>query len=109
METLIGPIAAAVTMRTLYPESHPRIGQAIAQIRAALAGKLEVSERDSVTFLIVGDDLVADEQILRKATLSQRQFVQLLQRRGIERLTLAEGISEEELLAVVTALAVGNP
>lgn len=109
METLIVLLAAAVTMRTLYPESHPRVALAITEIRSALARAFEEENRDSVTFLIVGDDLVAEQQILRKATLSQRQFVQLLQRRGIERLTLGEGIGEEELLAVLTALAVGNP
>ena len=109
METLIVLLAAAVTMRTLYPESHPRIAQAIAQIRGALESAFEEEGRDSITFLIVGDDLVAEQQILRKTTLSQRQFVQLLQRRGIERLTLGQGIGEEELLAVLTALAVGHP
>src|SRR5688500_16478374 len=68
MDTLIVLLAAAVTMRTLYPESHPRISQAIDQILAALKDALEGQGRDSLTFLIVGDDLVVEQQILRKST-----------------------------------------
>lgn len=109
MEALIVLIAAAVTMRTLYPDNHPRIDQAAGQIISALHDLLEQGKTDSITFLIVGDDLVADQQVLRKASLSQRQFVQLLRRRGIERLTLAEGLSREEAHALLTALAIGEP
>ncbi|HEU4520597.1 MAG TPA: HD domain-containing phosphohydrolase [Thermoanaerobaculia bacterium] len=108
MEALIIIIAAAVTMRTLYPDNHPRVGQAAAQIIEALRELLDEGGTDSVTFLIVGDDLIAGQQVLRKSTLSQRQFVQLLRRRGIERLTLAEGLTIEEAHEVLTALALGE-
>lgn len=109
METLITLIAAAVTMRSLYPGNHPRLAQAVSHLLIALHDALEHQKRDSVTFLIVGEDLVVDQQVFRKSTLSQRQFVQLLTRRGIERLTLAAGLTEEETHAVLTALAVGHP
>ncbi|HUP47147.1 MAG TPA: HD domain-containing phosphohydrolase [Thermoanaerobaculia bacterium] len=108
MESLIVPIAAAVTMRTLYPGNHPRVGQAVRQIVGALHDVLERQKSDSITFLIVGDDLVIEQQVLRKTTLSQRQFVQLLQRRRIERLTLAAGLQEEEGHNLLTALATGE-
>lgn len=109
METLITLIAAAVTMRTLYPVNHPRVARAVMQVIVALHDVLERRRIDSLTFLIVGDDLVVENQILRKSTLSQRQFVQLLERRAIERLTLAAGLDEEEAHALLTALAVGHP
>jgi HD-GYP domain-containing protein (c-di-GMP phosphodiesterase class II) len=109
MEALITLIAAAVTMRTLYPVNHPRVARAVNQMIAALHDVLERRGIDSLTFLIVGDDLIAENQVLRRSTLSQRQFVQLLERRAIERLTLAAGLDEEEAHALLTALAVGQP
>ena len=108
MDSLIILIAAAVTMRTLYPGNHPRLMQAVQQITGSLHDLLEERGTDSITFLLVGDDLVVEQQVMRKSTLSQRQFVQLLQRRGIERLTLAEGLTAEETHALLTVLATGE-
>ena len=95
-------------MRTFYPENHPRVMEAIRQVIASLMAVLDSVERDSLTFIIVGDDLLAEEQLLRKANLSQRQFVQILKQRGIERLTLAAGIDIEEGHTLIAALATGQ-
>ena len=93
-------IAAAVAMRTLYPANHPRVTQAVANILAALKG--------TTTFLIVGDDLVIGQEVVRNLSLPQRQFIQALKRRGMERLTLAEGLDVEECHAFIAALATGE-
>jgi HD-GYP domain-containing protein (c-di-GMP phosphodiesterase class II) len=93
-------IAGAVTVRTLYPASHPRVTQAISNLLGALKG--------SVTFLIVGDDLVIDQEVVRNLTLPQRQFMQALKRRGIERLTMTEGVTAEECQAFIEALSTGE-
>jgi HD-GYP domain-containing protein (c-di-GMP phosphodiesterase class II) len=61
-----------------------------------------------VTFLIVGDDLVAEQEVLRKASLSNRQFVEILRRSGIERLTLAAGLDAAEANELISALAAGR-
>src|SRR5262249_42636227 len=100
MADLAGLVAAAVTVRTLYPANHPRVTQAIGHILAALQG--------STTFLIVGDDLVVGQDVIRNLSLPQRQFMQALKRRGIERLTLAEGLDAEECQAFIQALATGE-
>lgn len=102
MDQLVVQIAAAVTTRALYPDSHPRVARAVAEIIASM------ESADSVTFLIVGDDLVVGQKVQRKATLSHVQFVQLLRRSGIERLTLSEGLTEEEGHAFIAALATGR-
>jgi len=107
MDQFIVQIVAALNMRTFYPENHPRVMEAIRQIIASLMVVLDSLERDSITFIIVGDDLLAEEQLLRKASLSQRQFVQILKQRGIERLTLAAGLDAEECHTLVAALATG--
>jgi HD-GYP domain-containing protein (c-di-GMP phosphodiesterase class II) len=108
LDHLIVQIVAALNMRTFYPENHPRVMEAIRQVIASLMAVLESLESDSLTFIIVGEDLLAEGQLLRKASLSQRQFVQILKQRGIERLTLAEGLDAEECHALVAALASGQ-
>ncbi len=100
MADLAGLIASAVAMRTLYPENHPRVREAIEKILATLRG--------SVTFLIVGDDLVVEQEVICNTTLAQRQFKQALRRRGIERLTMAEGLDFEECHGFIATLATGE-
>lgn len=110
MEQLIVQLAAAVNMRTLYPANHPRVVSSVEQIISSLDRVLAANGKDSITFLIVGDDLVVDDTIVRKTTLSQQQFVDILKRHGIERMTLAAGLDPGEMDDLVTALAVsGSP
>jgi HD-GYP domain-containing protein (c-di-GMP phosphodiesterase class II) len=109
MEHLATQIAAAINMRTLYPDNHPRVIQTADQIIAALNQILAQTKQDSVTYLIVGDDLVAGEDVIRKTSLSVRQFVEVLKRRGVERLTLAAGLPAEETHPFIGALATGGP
>jgi HD-GYP domain-containing protein (c-di-GMP phosphodiesterase class II) len=108
LQYLIVKLAAATNMRTLYPPNHPRVRESVANIVSALRQVLEERETDSVTFLVVGDDLVIDDEALRRASLPQVQFVQSLKRRGIERLTLADGLPEEEVFPFIDALALGH-
>src|ERR1041385_4885350 len=100
MADLASLIAGGVTVRTLYPASHPRVTQAVGNILAAL--------KDATTFLIVGDDLVIDQEVVRNLTLPQRQFMQALKRRGIERLTMTEGVTAEEIESFIEALSGGE-
>ena len=108
MENLVIQVAAAINTRTLYPASHPRVVNAVEQMNAALRRVLEENESESVTFLIVDDDLVAEERVLRKMNLSQMQFIEMLKRCGIERLTLAAGLSSQEAHQFIDALAAGT-
>jgi len=108
MEQLVAAIVAAVNARTLYPAGHPRVVQAVQAILATLADASEDVGSDSVTLLIVGDDLVFGDDVVRNTTLAQRQFIEILKRRGIERLTLATGITVEECHRFATALAAGD-
>lgn len=107
MEQLIIQLAAAVNMRTLYPAAHPRVIVAEEQVIDALTRALAANHTDAITILIVGDDLVMDDQIVRKTSLSQQQFIEIMRRHGIERLTLAGGIDTAEVEVLVTALASG--
>jgi HD-GYP domain-containing protein (c-di-GMP phosphodiesterase class II) len=109
LEQLIALVAAAVNARTLYPANHPRVIIAIEELVAALRRITAERSAEAVTFLIVGDDLVAEQEVLRKASLSNRQFVEILRRSGIERLTLAAGLEAAEANELISALAAGTP
>ena len=108
MEPLIIQIAVAVNTRSLYPANHPRVVKAVEDTVTSVRRVVRERNRDDVTFLIVGQDLVADQEVLRKATLSNRQFVDILRRRGIERLTLASGLDAAEANQLISALAMGD-
>lgn len=107
-EHLATQIAAAATMRTLYPANHPRVMQTVELIVAAFHRYIEQTGAESLTYLIVGDDLVVEQDVVRKTTLSVHQFIELLRQRRFERLTLAAGLQMEEVHRLVGSLALGE-
>ncbi len=108
MDQLIIQIAAATNTATLYPPMHPRVVQSIGHVLSALSAVLEERQADAITFLVLGDDLVVEQDVLRKSSLSHRLFIELLKRRGIERLTLAAGLETEEAQQFIAGLATGE-
>ncbi|HLJ73738.1 MAG TPA: HD domain-containing protein, partial [Thermoanaerobaculia bacterium] len=106
MEDLATHIAAGINMRALYPAQHPRVVQAIDSIIKTL----NAERSDEITYLIVGDDLVVGDNVIRKTSLSVRQFIEVLKQHGIERLTLGRGLDHDETRALISGLAVaGDP
>src|SRR5438067_8683919 len=108
MEHLATQIAAAINMRALYPANHPRVVQTVEQIVVALHRLLQQTKSDSVTYLIVDEDLVVGKEVIRKTSLSLRQFIEVLKRRGIERLTLGAGLDQDETHQLIGALATND-
>lgn len=108
MEPLIIQLAAGATIRALYPAGHPRVLASIGSTIEALRQGLLRRGNDSVTILVVGDDLVIDQDVVRKETLSQQQFVELLKRRGVERLTIAGSVTAEEMEQLLHGLSTGE-
>ena len=110
MEQLIQHIASAMNLRTLYPTHHPRVNEAVEKIIGALEEATEERGTDSVTILVVADDLVVESEVQRKGSLAQRQLVEMLKRRGVGRVTIARGLDAAEADRLVEALAAGqNP
>ncbi len=105
IEQLIVEITAGVNARTLYSSSHPSVAMAAERIAKRVDAILAAQSRDSLTFLIVGDELLLDQQPLREETLFQRHFVQSLKRGDVERLTLARGLASEECRAFIEAMS----
>ncbi len=108
MELLPTQIAASVNMHGLYPPNHPRVVQSVERVLAALKQTLEETSGDSVTYVLIGDDLLAGEQVIRKSTLSLRHFIDILHHRGIERLTLAANLPLDEANRFIETLTSGE-
>jgi hypothetical protein len=108
VERLIVQLAAAIHTRALYAEVHPRVTQAAQTVLGALTAACTAARSEDVTFLIVGDDLAVDQRPMRKGSLYQQSFVDMLRRRGVERLTLARGLTTTECAQFLSAIAGGG-
>lgn len=109
MENVASLISAAVNIRSLYPSNHPRVAQSVTELGAAVTELLERETLEDLTFILIGDDLVVGDQVIRvSALLLVREFVQLLQDRAIERLTIAAGFQAEEIHDFIGALVSGE-
>jgi HD-GYP domain-containing protein (c-di-GMP phosphodiesterase class II) len=107
-ERLIVQLSAAIHTRALYSEQHPRVTQAAQSVLGALTAACSAGHVSDVTFLVVGDDLAVDQRPMRKGSLYQQSFVDMLRRRGVERLTLARGLTTGECAQFLTAMAGGG-
>lgn len=105
MDQIPNQLASAVNARSLYPANHPRVVQSIDALLATLQKALEDTGDDSRTYILIGNDLVAGDELIRRTNLSVREFIDIMKSRGIERLTLAQGLEREEAHQFVGALA----
>lgn len=108
-EELIQQLNAALNARTLYPPDHPRVGEAVDRLLTTLARELDARSQDEVTLLLVGEELVADHQALRRRGVQLQAFGETLRRRGLEGLTLLRGLDREECHRFLDGMASGLP
>jgi response regulator RpfG family c-di-GMP phosphodiesterase len=105
LERLIVHLSSAIHTRALYDADHPQATRAVARITESLGAVCQERRQAEVTFLIVDDDLVVDQQALRRGGPFQRSFVKALKHRGVERLTLARGLDAAECEQFVGAMS----
>lgn len=108
VERLIVQLAGAIHVRGMYPPEHPQVGAAVSRLLEALTATLEARRRESITLLLVGDDLVVDQQPLRRGGLYLEGFVQTLRRLGVEGLTFSRGLTAAECQEFLAAMAAGK-
>jgi HD-GYP domain-containing protein (c-di-GMP phosphodiesterase class II) len=108
-EELVQQLNAALNARTLYPADHPRVGEAVERLLTTLARELDARGQDEVTLLLVGEELVADHQALRRRGVQLQAFGETLRRRGLEGLTLLRGLDREECHRFLDGMAAGLP
>ena len=110
MEELIVQLNSAINTRSLYPAEHPRVTAAAERFLSQLEREFEQRGNDEVTLLVVGRELVVDQQPLRRRGTHVGAFAATLRRRGLEGLTLLRGLERVECLDFLAAMsAAGAP
>jgi hypothetical protein len=108
VDRLVVSLVAGINMRALYRSDHPALASHVDRILEAVVTACDERERDALTFLVVGQDLVVENQPLRTGSLYHQQFIRALTRRSVERLTIARGLDAEECLRFLTPMALGG-
>jgi HD-GYP domain-containing protein (c-di-GMP phosphodiesterase class II) len=108
VDRLVVSLVAGINMRALYGADHPALASHVERILEAVATACQEMGKDSVTFLVVGQDLVVEGQPLRTGSLYHQQFIRALTRRSVERLTIGRGVDTEECVRFLTPMARGG-
>lgn len=105
LSRVISQLTAAVTNTSLYSPTHPQVAQYVEKAHAVLAEILQY--KPEITLLIIGNDLVADNrQLVATGSASYvTNFIRILKKQAIERITFVSGLPKEELQRLIQALA----
>ena len=105
LSRVISQLTAAVTNTSLYSPTHPQVAQSLEKAHAALTEILRVKSK--ITLLLIGNDLVADSRRLAATASSSyvANFISLLKKHAIERITFAVGLPKKELRKFIQDLA----
>ena len=110
VDRLVVSLIAGINMRALYGADHPALASHVERILEAVVTACREMGKDSVTFLVVGPDLVVESKALRTGSLYHQQFIRALTRRSVERLTIGRDVDTEECVRFLTAVALsGSP
>lgn len=107
-DRLVVSLVAGINMRALYGSEHPALASHVDRILEAVGTACEEYQKEAITFLVVGQDLVVENQPLRTGSLYHQQFIRALTRRSVERLTLGRGLDAEECVHFLTPMARGG-
>jgi putative nucleotidyltransferase with HDIG domain len=102
-DELVRRLAAAVRAAGLYAPDHPLITRGIDALAQLCHAALQTS--DSLVIGFIGDDVVVNGQRLLRSAASLVGFARDLREREIEKITIARGITRDELYAFVFELA----
>ena len=108
VDRLVVSLVAGINMRALYGSDHPALASHVGRILDAVTAACQERQKDALTFLVVGQDLVVEHQPLRTGSLYHQQLIRALTRRGVERLTIGHGLDAEECVRFLTPMALGG-
>jgi putative nucleotidyltransferase with HDIG domain len=103
LEELVRRLAAAVRAAALYSPTHPLLRRgtdALAQVCTTVHQAV-----DPVVVGFIADDVIVNGQRLARSAAALSGFARDLRDREIEKITIARGVSREELMAFVLELA----
>lgn len=94
---------AAINNIRLYSPDHPQAQRCLQTAHAVLTDLLNI--RDTLTFMVIDNDLVVDKTPLRSREPHPDQFVHILRTAGIERLSLLTGLEKTEFDTFIMTFA----
>jgi HD-GYP domain-containing protein (c-di-GMP phosphodiesterase class II) len=100
---VVACLNGAVSNSRLYAADHPQVVRYLERAHDQLRRVLD-GQRD-ITFIIVDDEVVVDNQALTSKTPQLEQFIQTLKQCAIERLTFSANLTLNELVQLVGDLA----
>jgi len=103
LSRVIAQLTAAITNASLYSPSHPQVAQHRDKAYAILADMFRY--QPNVTIIVVGNDLVAANRTLPLSSTYVENFVRVMKKKGVERLTFTASLSQEELQGLIRDLA----
>jgi len=102
-EELLRRFAAGVRAGQLYAREHPLLAKNVDGLLAVLNTLLQASP--SLTIGIVGRELVVADTPMPRASASMGELIRRLKDQQIERLSFDRGVTPEEILAFMLAVA----
>ncbi len=102
-DDLIRRLAAALRGTELYSPSHPLVQRGIDAFTAAATERLQSAQAVVIGF--IGDEVVVDGARLPRSSASLIGFARDLRDRDIEKITLARGLSRDEVASLLSVLA----
>ena len=102
-DDLVRRLAAAVRGASLYSPSHPLVQRGVDALASLCQASLQRGE--PIVIGVIGDELVVNGQRLMRSPASLGGFARDLREREIEKVTVAKGVTRDELRAFVLALA----
>ncbi len=99
---VIAQLTAAITNASLYSPAHPQVAQHRDRAFALLSELFR--DRSEATIILVGNDLVAANRTFPASSYVEN-FVRVLKKKGVERLTFTACLTKDELQDLVRDLA----
>ncbi|MDJ0782074.1 MAG: HD domain-containing protein [Desulfosarcinaceae bacterium] len=96
-------LTAAISNARLYTADHPQVVRYLDAAYQALCVQLTV--HPEITLLVIGNDLVVNDQTIDSQGRQHAQLVGLLRRNGIGRVSFAAGLQAVDLTAFVQELS----
>jgi putative nucleotidyltransferase with HDIG domain len=102
-EELIRRLASALRGTELYSPTHPLVQRGVDAFTAAATEGLQ--EAPSIVVGFIGDEVVVDGNRLPRGTATLVGFARDLRERGIEKITLARGLTRDEVRNLIAAFS----
>ncbi len=102
-DELLRRIAAGVRAAQLYATDHPLVGRSVEGLQAALKGLHQ--QLPTIVIGIVGADFVVADTPMSKTSAGMTELIKRLRDAGIERISIDRGITSDEVVGVIQAIA----